>query len=391
MSSRSTFVKPFAIEIADGALADLNRRVRATKWPPVVDGADWFEGTSQSYLRELVKYWAEDFNWRAQERELNSLPQYRWRRNGADIHFFHFRSKRPDAIPLLICHGWPGGNLEFVKIAGALANPTSTAETAFHVVAPAMPGYGFSDAPRTPGTNIQSIAGLWARLMSDLGYEKFGVQGGDWGAWVALRLSADYPARVLACHLNYLPARYLPAPGDGGQDFTEQEADYLAARRRWMDEEFGYGHIQGTKPQTLAFGLSDSPSGLAAWILEKFYGWSDCGGDIETVFSKETLLTNISIYWFTNTIYSSIRLYREAALELRSPDSLLKSTATPIGVAIFPKDFGYPPKSHIERFLNIVRWTEMPAGGHFAALEKPELLAEDIRAFFGAIATELSA
>ena len=377
-------VKPFAIDIPDEAVVDLKRRLHATKWPPVVDGMGWFEGTSQSYLRQLVKYWAEDFNWRVRERELNSLPHYRWRRNGANIHFFHFRSKRPDAIPLLICHGWPGGNFEFVEIARALANPKSARVSAFQVVAPAMPGYGFSEAPRTAGTNIQGIADLWALLMGDLGYEKFGVQGGDWGAWVALRLATDYPANVLACHLNYLPARYLPAPGDGGQDITEQEAGYLAARGRWIEEEFGYGHIQGTKPQTLAYGLSDSPSGLAAWILEKFHAWSDCGGDIESVFSKDTLLTNISIYWFTNTIYSSIRLYRESALELRSSDCLLKRIATPIGISKFPKDFGYPPKSHLERFFNIVHWTEMPAGGHFAALEKPELLAEEIQSFFGA-------
>ncbi|HEY0192163.1 MAG TPA: epoxide hydrolase, partial [Kofleriaceae bacterium] len=345
-----------------------------TAWPPVVDDVGWSEGTAQRYLRDVVAYWQHGFDWRAQERRLNAVPQFRIELDGLGIHYLHVRSTRPGAIPLLMCHGWPGGNLELLEISRLLAEPAA-GQPAFHVIAPAMPGYGFSSIPTRPGVNLARIADLWVQLMAQLGYARFGVQGGDWGAWVALQLCRRHADRLIGAHLNYVPARFVPVPtGDG-----PGERAYLVERERWVDEESGYGQLQGTKPQTLAFALSDSPVGLAAWILEKFHGWS---GGRDAAFSRDALLTNVCVYWFTNTIYSSIRLYKEVAGEL-ARDRSGDRPATPVAVARFPDEIAFPPRAHLANYLNLVRWTEMPAGGHFAALEQPALLAGDIQAFFG--------
>jgi pimeloyl-ACP methyl ester carboxylesterase len=373
---------PFEIQIPDAALADLRARLANAAWPPAVEDTGWTEGTSQAYLRKLVGYWQRDFDWRAQERWLNAVPQYRVEIDGCSVHYLHVRSPRPDAVPLLMCHGWPGGNLEFIKISQLLANPEDRSAPAFHVVAPAMPGHGFSSIPTRAGVNLGRIADLWVQLMAGLGYERFGVQGGDWGAWVAIRLCRDHGARLLGAHLNYVPARYVPALVTA---VTDEDRAYLAQRQRWIDDENGYGHLQGTKPQTLAMALTDSPVGLAAWIVEKFHGWSDCGGQIESVFSDDELLTNISVYWFTRTIYSSMRLYKEVLAELGDGRDLAVRPATRVAVARFPKEIVFPPRSHLESYLNIARWTEMPAGGHFAALEQPALLSRDIQAFFATV------
>lgn len=364
-------IEPFQIAIPDADLADLRARLARTAWPPVVEGVGWTEGTDHAALRALVAYWLDGFDWRAQERRLNAVPQLRVELAGARVHVFHRRSTRANAIPLLMCHGWPGGNVEMVEISGRLAEPDDPDAQAFHVIAPAMPGYGFSAIPTRPGTNLTRIAALWVELMAALGYPRFAVQGGDWGAWVALQLCRHHADRLIGAHLNYVPARFVPPPtGDDAETLA-----YLAARQRWVDDENGYGHLQGTKPQTAAFALTDSPVGLAAWILEKFHGWS--GGH---PFSADTLLTNISIYWFTRTIYASMRLYREVAAELVG---FQPARATPpVAIARFPREIVSPPRAHLARYLDIARWTEMPAGGHFAALEQPALLADDIRAFF---------
>jgi pimeloyl-ACP methyl ester carboxylesterase len=376
-------IAPFEIQIPEAALTELRRRLASAAWPPAVDGTGWTEGTSQTYLRELVSYWQHDYDWRAQERRLNAVPQFRAELDGFTIHYLHVRSNRPDAVPLLMCHGWPGGNLEFLKVIQLLVDPEDRTAPAFHVIAPAMPGYGFSSIPTRPGVNLTRIADLWARLMTQLGYERFGVQGGDWGAWVAIRLCRDHAPRLLGAHLNYVPARYVPVPGSAGEDLTAEDRAYLAQRQRWVDDENGYGHLQGTKPQTLAMALSDSPIGLASWIVEKFHGWSDCRGDLGSTFTRDELLTNVSVYWFTNTIYSSMRLYKEVAAELAEDRSPAIRPSTRVAVARFPREIVYPPRSHLERYLNIVRWTDMPSGGHFAALEQPVLLARDLQAFFG--------
>jgi pimeloyl-ACP methyl ester carboxylesterase len=375
-------LSPFQIQISDTALADLRARLANTAWPPTVEGTGWSEGTSHEYMREIVRYWQHDFDWRAQERWLNSVAQFRAEIDGFAIHYLHVRSKRPDAVPLLMCHGWPGGNFEFIRVSEMLANPDDSTTPAFHVVAPAMPGYGFSSRPDRPGVNLRRIAELWLQLMTALGYEQFGVQGGDWGAWLAIRLCRHHAARLLGAHLNYVPARYVPPLGGPETELTAEERAYAMSRQRWIDEENGYGHIQGTKPQTLAMALSDSPLGLAAWIVEKFRGWSDRGDHDDPRFTLDELLTNISVYWFTNTIYSSMRLYKEVLAELAADRDLAVRPGTRVAVARFPKEIAYPPRSHLENYLDIVRWTEMPRGGHFAALEQPTLLARDIQAFF---------
>jgi pimeloyl-ACP methyl ester carboxylesterase len=378
-------IAPFEIHIPESALTDLRHRLAAARWPPAVDDTGWTEGSSAAYMRTLVQYWQHDYDWRAQERRLNAVPQFRIELDGFTIHYLHVRSSRPDATPLLMCHGWPGGNLEFLAVSRQLAEPEDRTAPAFHVIAPAMPGYGFSSVPTRSGVNVTRIADLWAQLMTALGYPRFGVQGGDWGAWVAIRMCRDHASRLLGAHLNYVPARYLPAPGSTGSDLTAEDRAYLSERQRWIDNENGYGHIQGTKPQTLAMALSDSPLGLAAWIVEKFHGWSDCGGDLQSVFTADELLTNVCVYWFTNTIYSSMRLYKEVLAELAADRGPAVRPTTRVAVARFPKEIVYPPRSHLERYFNIVRWTEMPAGGHFAALEQPVLLSRDIQAFFGAL------
>jgi pimeloyl-ACP methyl ester carboxylesterase len=375
-------ITSFEIQISETALADLRGRLAKAAWPPAVEGTGWNEGASHAYMRELVRYWQHDFDWRAQESRLNAVPQFDAVIGQFAVHYLHLRSKRPDAMPLLMCHGWPGGNLEFVRISEMLANPDDSAAPAFHVVAPAMPGYGFSSLPDRPGVNLSRIAELWVQLMAALGYDRFGVQGGDWGAWLAIRLCRHHATHLLGAHLNYVPARYVPALGGPGKHLTAEEHVYLVDRQRWLDEENGYGHVQGTKPQTLAMALSDSPLGLAAWIVEKFHGWSDRGDRIDPAFTLDELLTIISVYWFTNTIYSSMRLYREVLGELAADHDLAVRSSTRMAVAKFPREIVCPPRSHLENYFHIVRWTEMPAGGHFAALEQPALLTRDIQAFF---------
>jgi pimeloyl-ACP methyl ester carboxylesterase len=335
-------------------------------------------------MKSLAAYWRNGFNWRQQEAALNQLPQYRVSIEGLNIHFVHVRGKSPAPIPLIISHGWPGSFIEMIKLIPLLTDPAAhggKAEDAFDVVVPSLPGYGFSDRPREKGINQNKIAALWVRLMEELGYKRFAAQGGDWGSIISIVLGLDYPERIIGLHVNYIAGRFLLG-GTLNQPQEDKVATaFLHELRGWWEREGGYSHIQSTRPQTLGYGLNDSPVGLAAWVVEKFRVWSDCGGDVESVFTRDELLTNVMIYWVTQTMPSSTRLYyesRQRPLSL-SPGNRVKP---PVAVTLFPKEIGMPPRELAERGLNIARWSEMPRGGHFAAMEEPELLAQDIREFF---------
>ena len=380
-------VEKFTINVADAVLEDLRRRLDATRWPDELEGAAWERGTNLAYMKSLAAYWRNGYDWRRQEAALNRLPQYRAALDGFRIHFVHVRGKGPRPLPLVISHGWPGSFIEMAKLIPLLTDPGAhggKAEDAFDVVVPSLPGYGFSDRPREPGMNPNRIAALWARLMTELGYRRFAAQGGDWGSAISSALGLDHAERIIGVHLNYIAGRFLLGGTLDQPQRDEIASAYLAELRAWWDSEGGYGHLQGTKPQSLGYGLNDSPIGLAAWIIEKFRAWSDCAGDPERVFSRDELLTNVMIYWVTETIHSSTRLYyesRERPLRL-SPTSRV---TPPVAVALFPKEIPMPPRALAERGYNIVRWSVMPRGGHFAAMEQPELLAQDLREFFRAL------
>jgi pimeloyl-ACP methyl ester carboxylesterase len=380
----SVTAKPSCVQIAEDVLADLDRRLAATRWPDEIDESSWDYGFPLEYLKDLVSYWRTKFRWRQWEERLNALPNFRADIDGLGIHYLHVRGKGPHPLPLLLTHGWPGSVLEFLKIIPLLTDPAAHGEDpadAFDVVAPSLPGYGFSDRPSARGMTSFRIAELWQRLMTELGYERFGAQGGDWGASVTTWLGLAAPERLFAIHLNYIPGSYSPYLGPGARELSELERAFVQERDQWREAEGAYGHIQGTKPQTLAAGLNDSPAGLAAWIVEKFRTWSDCRGEVERRFSKDELLANVTLYWVTQTIGSSIRLYLESR---KTPARFDRDerVRVPCAIARFPLEIPMPPREFVERHYNVVRWTEMPSGGHFAAAEEPELLAEDIRAFF---------
>jgi len=376
-------MNPFQISVPDSVLDDLRDRLARTRFPDQLDDAEWRYGTELNYLRELCAYWRDEFDWRKQEALLNRFDQYTTEINGAKVHFIHQRSAEQEAVPLVITHGWPGSIFEFWKIIGPLTDPRSHGRQpadAFHVVCPSMPGYGFSDAPSKPGFDALEIAEVNAELMRKLGYERYGAQGGDWGAFVSCWLGRRHPQSVIGMHLNFVLA--APAAGDEtGSNLTPDEQSRVDALARFQEEETGYQRIQGTKPQTLGYGLNDSPAGLAAWVIEKFRTWSDCDGDIESRFTRDELLTNVMIYWITESITSSTRLYYESNHSGRSPfdDGRIE---VPTGCAIFPAEIVRPPRSWAERHYDIRQWTEMPSGGHFAAMEEPDLLVDDIAAFF---------
>ncbi len=374
----------FKIEIPKAVLADLTHRLDTTRWPDELETAGWDYGSNLDYIRSLAAYWRTGFDWRREEAALNRLPQFRLALDGFHIHFVHVRGNGPAPLPLVLTHGWPGSFIEMRKLIPLLTDPAAYgghAEDAFDVVVPSLPGYGFSDRPAVPGMDPKKIAGLWAKLMQELGYTRFGAQGGDWGSTISIALGLYYPECLIGIHLNYIAGRFLLGGTLNKTPEDAMERAYLEQLRAWYEAEGGYSHEQGTRPQTLSYGLNDSPVGLLAWILEKFRSWSDCGGDVERVFTRDELLTNVMIYWVTGTIGSSARLYFESS---RRPLSISPANRVkpPVAVAQFPKEIPMPPRGLAERGLNVVRWTEMPQGGHFAALEQPELLANDLREFF---------
>jgi pimeloyl-ACP methyl ester carboxylesterase len=382
----STTVTPYRVDVAEDVLADLRDRLARTRWPDQIPGSGWDYGTDLAALQDLCDYWRTTFDWRAAEAELNTWPQFTTTIDDINLHFVHARSPHADAFPLCITHGWPGSVSEFLKILGPLTNPTAfggSADDAFHVVAPSMPGYGFSGPTTRTGVDIRVVAETNIALMERLGYSRYGAQGGDWGAIATTQMGGIAPKGLVGIHLNMCVARAPDKdnPLDGVQP---DEMEALGALADFREKETGYQQIQGTKPQTLAYGLTDSPAGLAGWILEKFRTWSDCDGDVYSRFTRDELLTNIMIYWVTGTINASTRMYCETLRSNRFRPGQEK-VLVPTAVARFPKELFRPPLAWAEAAFNIQQWTAMPRGGHFAAMEEPELLVEDIRNFFRTI------
>jgi len=375
-------VEPFSIAVEEEVLADLRARIRRTRWPPDAPGEPWEQGTDSSWLRRLLTLWAEDFDWRARERELNSFRHFRADIDGVRIHFVHERARHGNGVPLIVTHGWPSAFLEMLPLVPLLTDPRSHGidGPAFDLVIPSLPGYGFSDRPLL--ANYRTVARLWHSLMRGLGYGRYGAAGGDFGAGVTTLMALDDANPMIGIHLSTPEMR--PRLGDGSRPLSPAERSFLDRQRLWDETERGYSSIQSTKPQTLGAALNDSPAGLAAWILEKWRSWADTGGEIESRFSPDFLLTLVTLYWVTGTITTSLRDYfdnRWRGVTLAPEDFV----SVPAGVARFAKSFvpeGEPPREWFERLYAVRRFTPMPRGGHFAAAEEPELLARDVAAFF---------
>jgi len=375
--------QPFTLTVPEEAIADLRERLARTRYPDQAPGEPWAYGTDLGYLGGLIDYWRTAFDWRAEEARLNAFPQYTVPLRGIDVHFLHVPGNGPAPCPLLLLHGWPGSVFEFLELIPRLTDPArfgGDPADAFTVVAPSLPGYGLSFKPGQPRFGIEEIADCMAELMQDvLGYPRFAVQGGDWGAITASRLGCIHPEKLIGIHVNLLAVRRdQPAAADA----TPEEKTYADQLGQWLREETGYQWIQGTRPQTLAYGLTDSPAGLAAWIIEKFRAWSDCGVSVETAFTRDRLLANISFYWFTAAINSSFWPYY-ARMRRPWPIPEGRTVGVPTGYAEFPREILRPPRSLATRtYTDIRRWSVMPRGGHFAALEQPGALAHEVREFF---------
>ena len=373
----------FALSVPETAIADLRERLGRTRFPDQAPGEPWAYGTNVEYLRGLVEYWRTTFDWRAQEARLNAFPQFKAPLHDIDVHFLHVPGKGPNPCPLLLMHGWPGSVFEFLDLIPRLTDPArfgGDPADAFTVVAPSLPGYGLSFRPGQKRFGIEEIADCLADLMTEtLGYRRFAAQGGDWGGITASRMGYAHADKLIGVHVNLLAVRREPGMLT---DPTREERKYLDELAHWLREETGYQWIQGTRPQTLSFGLTDSPAGLAAWIVEKFRAWSDCGGDVERAFTRDQLLANICLYWFTGAIGSSFfpyyfRMHRPWPI----PDG--GTIAVPTGYAEFPHEILRAPRSLAARtYTDIRRWTVMQRGGHFAAMEQPEALATEVQAFF---------
>jgi len=365
-------IHAFRVDVPDPVLDDLRERLARTRWPDQIPGSGWGYGTDLAYLQDLCHYWRTTFDWRTQEQRFNRWPHFLTEIDGQQIHFIHARCDDPDALALIVTHGWPGSVAEFVDVIEPLR------ET-FHVVVPSLPGYGWSGPTVEPGWDVRRVAQAWAVLMARLGYEQYGAQGGDWGAMVSAQLAAIDSAHMIGLHSNML----LAFPDDAsGIELDAQELADLASAGEFMKEGSAYQEIQGKNPQTLAYGLSDSPAGLAGWIVEKFRAWTDNNGNPEDAISRDQILTNLTVYWVTETINSSTRLYCESRRTNRFGPMDEKITV-PTAAAIFPKELFRIPRAYAESRFNLVRYTRFDRGGHFAALEEPDLLVDDIRAFFG--------
>jgi pimeloyl-ACP methyl ester carboxylesterase len=374
--------QPFTLDVADAAIADLKTRLGLTRFPDAAPGEPWAFGSSVAYVRDLVAYWKDDFDWRMEEAALNVFPQFKVPLHDIDVHYLRVPGVGPNPYQLLLMHGWPGSVYEFIDIIPRLTDPArfgGDPRDAFTVIAPSLPGYGLSFKPGQKRFILQDIAACLHDLMTDvLGFRQFAVQGGDWGAGVASIIGQQYPSSVCGIHVNLLFAPRDPT----ASGTTAEEQRYFEILRHWLKEETGYQQIQGTKPQTLAFAMTDSPAGLAAWIAEKFRSWSDCDGVPENAISRDRMLANISLYWFTGAIGSSFWPYY-GRLHSNWPLSPSQPVTVPTGYAAFPKEIIVPPRSIAERtYTNIRRWTVMRKGGHFAAMEQPAALAAEIQQFF---------
>jgi pimeloyl-ACP methyl ester carboxylesterase len=373
------------IDVPEAELRDLRDRLRRTRWPERETVEDWSQGVPLAYLRDLCRYWAGDYDWRATEARLNALPQFRTVIDGLGVHFLNVRSPHPDALPLVMTHGWPGSIVEFLKVIGPLTDPAAhggDASDAFDIVCPSLPGFGFSDKPTQPGWGILRIASAWIELMTRLGYERYGAQGSDWGTSISAFIGQQDPRHVVGIHLTPPLAPPDPATFD---DLTERERAALASLEHAAEWDSGYSREQATRPQTIGYALVDSPAALAAWIVEKFWSWTDCDGHPENVLTRDELLDNLMLYWLPRTGASSARLYWESIGQV---DEWISGPATdtitvPTGCSIFPKELQRPSRRWAEkRFLDIRYWNEPERGGHFAAFEQPEIFVEEVRAFF---------
>lgn len=380
-------MEPFKIDIPQADIEDLHRRITATRWPQELPGVGWKRGVPLGYLRELAEYWRDEYDWRTAEAELNQLPQYTTEIDGTTIHFLHVRSPEPGATPLLLTHGWPGSVAEFLDVVGPLSDPRAHGGDpgdAFHLVIPSLPGYGFSQPLAQTGWDVPRIAAAWAELMRRLGYECYGTQGGDAGSVISLEVARADPDHVIGAHVNMLMT--FPS-GDPTElaDLSETDQARLGKLGLFDAELSGYMKVMATRPQTLAYGLNDSPVGLLAWIVEKFGEWTDSNGAPEDAVSRDRMLTNISIYWFTQAAGPSAHFYYEGAEGVRQAAAGVQPPplTTPVGVAVFPHDIFVPLRRLADRDIpTLSHWTEFDRGGHFAAMEQPRLLTDDIRAFF---------
>jgi epoxide hydrolase len=369
-------VESFRIEVAEAELDDLRDRLRRTRWPERETVGDWSQGVPLAYIEDLCHYWESEYDWRATEARLNELPQYRTEIDGLGIHFVHVRSSDPQAIPLVMTHGWPGSIVEFLKTIKPLLED-------FHLVIPSLPGYGFSDKPSDPGWGIERIADAWAQLMARLGYDRYGAQGGDWGTSVSTLLGQRHAEHVVGIHL--MPPLAPPDPTTF-DDLTDAERAALADLERASEWESGYSQEQATRPQTIGYSLADSPSGLAAWIVEKFWAWTDCDGQPENAVTRDELLDNLMLYWLPRAGASSARLYWESIRRVNEwiSGAVVDTIDVPTGCSIFPKEIQRPSRRWADRrFTDIRHWNELDRGGHFPALEQPELFVAELRAFFG--------
>tara|TARA_B100001029_G_scaffold172940_1_gene171224 strand:+ start:6925 stop:8055 length:1131 start_codon:yes stop_codon:yes gene_type:complete len=370
-------IKEFTINISQDKLDDLSLRLQQTRWPEKETPNDWSQGTPLSYMKEVCDYWLNEYDWKKEESALNEFPQFITEINGLDIHFVHLKSPHPDAKPLIITHGWPGSITEFLKVIRPLADPTidgGDPKDAFHVITPSLPGFGFSGKPKEPGFGVEKIASTFSELMQNLGYEKYFAQGGDWGSAVTTALGMQ-DVNCQAIHLNMAVVTPDPETFD---DLTEFEQAAIQSFQFYQDSDSGYSKQQSTRPQTLGYGLTDSPIGQAAWIIEKFYQWTDCDGHPENVISRDELLTNIMMYWLTETAASSAKLYWESFGEFNGSE-----VTTPTGVSIYPKEIFRASERWLKkRYTNLKYYNVLQEGGHFAAFEKPEIYINEIRTFF---------
>jgi pimeloyl-ACP methyl ester carboxylesterase len=372
-------IRPFKIHIDDAELADLKRRLRATRWPDAQTVGDWGQGIPLHYVQKVCDYWEREYDWRKTEARLNALPQFQTDLDGVSIHFLHIRSRHDDALPLVLTHGWPGSIIEFLKIIPALTDPTAhggQASDAFHVVCPSLPGYGFSGKPKQSGWTVEKIARAWSELMLRLGYQRYYAQGGDWGAVVTTAIALQDTEHCHGVHLNMPVVRPDPATMSS---LTQEEKDGLAGMQHYQDWDSGYSKQQSTRPQSLGYGLADSPAGQAAWILEKFWAWTDCNGNPENALTRDEMLDDVMLYWLPNAAASSARLYWESFNKIN-----YDPVRIPVGCSVFPKEiFRVSRRWAQKRYPNLVYWNQLDKGGHFAAFEQPELFVRELRACFG--------
>jgi pimeloyl-ACP methyl ester carboxylesterase len=370
-------ITPFTIDVSDDVLADLHDRLRRTRWPDAELVDDWSQGIRLAYVKEVCRYWTDEYDWRRCEAALNRFPQYTTEIDGLDIHFIHSRSRHADAIPLLLTHGWPGSIVEFHKVIEPLVDPElhgGTAEQAFHVIAPSLPGFAFSGKPTETGWGVERIAGVWAQLMERLGYGRYVAEGGDWGSAITAALAALDPERCAAIHMTAAMGMRLPA-----EPATPEEERAFERRRYYDVWDSGYARVHWSRPQTVGYGLADSPAGQAAWILEKFWAWTDCDGHPENVLTRDELLDNIMLYWVTNSATSSARIYWESFGGRRERPTV----TVPTGFAVYPREIVPPVRAWVEdQFPNVQYWVTYDKGGHFAAFEVPDTFVADLRAFF---------